>query len=128
MRFLQVEFPERKGEFQEAEQRIRDAVRPESGTLIHVAQGIDRLCRTCPHCRGDRCEHPQGNEEAVRKWDALILKGLGISYGDAMTSRQWGVLIGEKAPLEFCLTRCPSGSRCAVSRKETPGGHEGPGS
>ena len=36
-------------------------------------------------------ENPHGNEDKVRKWDAIILKGLGLSYGEKRTiyNRLW---------------------------------------
>jgi hypothetical protein len=114
-RFLNVEFSERGVEFQQVEQRVKDVMQLGDERLVEVAQGIDELCRVCPHCRGDRCRHPQGDEEAVRKWDSIIVKGLGISYGETRTSKRWAILIREKAPLEFCLTRCPSKSRCTIA-------------
>ena len=114
-RFLNVEFPERGREFQQVEQRVRDVTQGGDETLVEVAQGIDELCRVCPHCRDDRCQHPQGDEEAVRKWDNIIVTGLGVSYGETKTSKEWGILVREKAPLKFCLTRCPSKSRCTIS-------------
>ena len=115
-RFLNVESPERGVQFQQVEQRVRDVIKSGDDTVIEVAQGIDELCRVCPHCRDDRCHHPQGDEEAVRKWDSIIITGLGVSYGDARTSRQWDILVSEKAPLKFCLIRCPSKSQCTVTR------------
>jgi len=112
--FLKADFSERGAGFLHVEQRVRDAVWSDEETLIETVEGVDELCRVCPLCRDDRCEPPQGNEEAVRKWDAILLKGLGISYGERMTSRQWRLLIKEKMPLQFCDTRCPSKSGCTV--------------
>ncbi len=113
-RFLKLDFAERGVEFRNVDQKIRNLVRPDDPTVIEVAEGVDDLCRVCPHRRADRCEHPRGGEEAVRKWDGKILRGLGIAYGEARTSGQWHMLIKDKLPLDFCLARCPGKSNCRV--------------
>jgi hypothetical protein len=120
LRFRIVVFPDRSGKFPEAEQMVMDAIRPESGVMIHVAEGVDGLCRACPNCGAGRCDDPNGNEEVIRERDAIILTGLGVSYGDAMTSREWHDLVREKTPLKFCLTRCPAMAECVVTRKKAP--------
>jgi len=51
---------------------------------------------------------------AVRKWDSIILNGLGVSYGETRTSKEWRMLVEQKAPLKFCRTRCPFRERCSV--------------
>jgi len=113
-RFLKLEFPDRGTEFQNIEQKIKNILRPGDPTMIEVAEGVDELCRVCPHCCGDRCEHPQGKEEAVRKWDGRILQGLGIAYGEARTSGQWYVFMKGRLPLDFCRMRCPAKLNCRV--------------
>lgn len=113
--FLKAEYPERGEGFLDAERMVKDAVWSDDETLIETAEGPDELCRTCPHCRDGRCEHPQGNEDAVKKWDGILLKELGISYGEGMTSREWRRLIQERMPLPFCRARCPSRTGCTVA-------------
>ena len=46
-----------------------------------------------------------------------IIKGLGISYGQEITVRDLLALIRERAPLEFCQTRCPWKTLCGVFRE-----------
>lgn len=113
-RFLKVELPDRGAEFEQVEQRMKDIIQTDDEALVEVTEGIDELCRVCPNCLDDRCQSPLGNEEAVRKWDSIILKGLGISYGETRTSKQWRMLIEQKAPLVFCQTRCPWKSSCSI--------------
>ena len=113
-RFLEMEFPERGAEFREVEQRIRNLIRLSDEALIEIVQGVDELCQVCPLCHAGRCQHPHGNEEAVRKWDDILLKALGISYSDKNTAKQWRTIIEEKAPLDFCKMRCPWKSNCSV--------------
>jgi hypothetical protein len=114
--FLRAEFPERGPNFLEVEQRVRGSVWSDEGTVVEAIQGVDQLCHVCPHCREDRCHHPRGDEEAVRKWDTILLTGMGISYGHTMTSEEWRLFIQTKMPLDFCRTRCPSKSTCMVIR------------
>lgn len=115
LRFRPVEFPDRQGEFAETDRMVKDALKPESQFMIRVAQGVDDLCRACPNCVVDRCEDPRINEEAVRKIDAMILKDLGVSYGDAMVSKEWNDLIVRKVPLDFCLSQCPVKAECKLN-------------
>jgi hypothetical protein len=109
------EYPERGVKFNEIKQGIKDITQRDDKALVEASEGIDRLCRACPNCQDERCQSPQGNEEAVRKWDGIILRGLGISYGETRTSNQWRILIEERAPLNFCQTRCQWRSKCSVS-------------
>ena len=113
-RFLKIDFPDRGQEYQDVSHRIRRVMEAEDAFSIEAREGIDELCRVCPECRDDRCQSSQGDEDAVRKWDSIILKGLGVSYGETRTSKGWRMLIEEKAPLKFCHTRCPFRDRCSV--------------
>ncbi len=113
-RFLKVELPGRGDEFKRFSQKRRDAIEKQDDLEVQVIQGIDELCRVCPDCQEERCQSPRGDEEAVRKWDSIILKGLEINYGETRTSKEWRTLIDEKAPLKFCKTRCAYRSRCTV--------------
>ena len=115
-RFLKGEYPERGAEFREVEERLRRVIQLVDNALVEVVRGIDGLCRARPHCRANRCWHPRGDEEAVRKWDGIILRALGIPYGETRTTEQRSTLLKEKAPLDFCQTRCPSRSSCTVTR------------
>jgi len=114
LRFLQVKYLERGDKYRLAEQRIIDILQKEDDVLLEAAEGIDELCRSCINLQDDQCQSPKGSEESVRKWDNILLKGLGISYGDTRSSKQWCELIEKKAPLDFCLTRCPKKSYCTV--------------
>lgn len=102
--------------FNEVERRIRDTLTSGTGSVIEVVEGVDDLCEVCPLCRGGRCQSSLGNEVEVRKWDANVLKGLGISYGDRMTAETFRQLIGERTPLPFCQTKCRLREGCNVFR------------
>ena len=114
LRFLEIDFPERGERYRLAEQRIKDLLQREDVVLLEVIEGIDELCRSCINLQDDQCRSPQGSEESVRKWDEILLKGLGISYGDQRSPKQWIELIERKAPIDFCLTRCPKKNFCTV--------------
>ncbi len=113
-RFLKVEVPDRGEEFERVSRERRDTIETEDDVVVEVIEGIDELCRVCPDCRDERCQNPRGDEEAVKKWDGIILRGLEINYGEARTSRDWRILINQKAPLTFCEMQCPYRSSCTV--------------
>jgi hypothetical protein len=113
-RFLKVAFPNRGGEFEQVSQKRMDIIERQDDILVEVIEGIDEVCRVCPDCWDERCQNLKGDEEAVRKWDNIILKGLEVNYGETRTSKEWRMLINQKAPLNFCKTRCPYRSSCNV--------------
>jgi hypothetical protein len=114
MRFSRAEIPDRGDEFRRVSQERRDIIERQDDIEVEAIQGIDELCRVCPDCQDERCQNPKGDEEAVRKWDSIILKGLEKNYGETRTSKEWRRLIDQKAPLRFCETRCPYRSKCTV--------------
>jgi len=118
-RFLILGFPERREEFAGAKRRAIEIIGSHEETLVEEIEGVDQICRVCRNRQGDRCESPAGNEEAVRKWDAIILKGLGIRYGETRTAKQWRTLIDGKAPLDLCTLRCPYRSKCTITGSRT---------
>jgi hypothetical protein len=113
-RFLPLDDLIRGEEFARAVNEIKELTQSESDLTVIVTEGPDQLCNYCPDYRNNRCESPIGNEEKVRRWDAKIIKGLGISYGDKITVKDLLALIREKAPLDFCQTRCPWKTFCRV--------------
>jgi len=113
-RFLPLDNLIRGKEFACAVNKIKELTQSESDLIITVIEGPDQLCNSCPDYNNNRCENPIGNEESVRKWDSKILKGLDISFGEEITVRALIALIREKAPLEFCQTRCPWKTLCGV--------------
>ena len=115
-RFLKVEVQDRGDEFKRVSRKRRDTIERQDNVEVEVIQGIDEICRVCPDCRDERCQSPRGDEEAVRKWDGIILKGLEIDYGETRTSKEWRRLIDQKSPLKFCETRCPYRWSCTVSQ------------
>ena len=113
-RFLPLDNIVRGKEFARAINKIKELTQSESDLIITVTDGPDQLCDSCPECKNNRCENPFGNEEEVRKWDLKVLKGLGIAYGEEIKVREMLAFIREKAPLEFCQTRCPWKPFCGV--------------
>lgn len=121
-RFLPLDGLIRGAEFIRTVNKIKELTQDGSDLMIIVTEGPDQVCKSCPDFKNDRCENPFGNEEAVRKWDSKVLKGLDISYGQEITVRALLELISRKAPLDFCQTRCPWKTVCGVfnrSRVET---------
>jgi hypothetical protein len=118
-KFLNLDFPERGEKFKRVSSAIKELIASNSDAMIEIIQGVDGLCRLCPDCRGNRCENANGNEDKVRKWDRIILNGLEISYGEKRTIQELSEVIGRKAPLDFCRTRCPWKAICSIFNLET---------
>jgi hypothetical protein len=94
----------------EAKERIRylwSSQNTNEDQYIEVKEGADTLCEVCPHFDGKGCSNPKGGDEGVRKWDLRIIGELGINFGQKMKVSELNMLIKNKAPLNFCLTRCP---------------------
>jgi hypothetical protein len=114
-RFLTLAFPERGEEFARTKRKAVEVIGSQEDTLVEAIEGVDAVCRSCSNCQNDRCESAAGDEGAVRKWDAIILKGLGVTYGETRTAGKWRALISEKAPLPFCTSRCPFRAKCTIA-------------
>jgi len=104
-------------EYKDMETRVREIMRRQDDTLIEVTEGVDELCGPCPECIDGRCNNKFGDEDAVRKWDARVLDGLGVSYRETLSVMYLHTLIRSKAPLPFCRDRCPWRSACRVFEK-----------
>ncbi len=115
-RFLPLDSLVRGEEFARILHELRKLTEAESDVTVIVTEGPDQVCQYCPEYKNNRCESPIGDEVKVRRWDARILEGLGISYGEKITVKELLALIGEKAPLGFCRTRCPWKDFCAVNK------------
>ena len=114
-RFLMLAFPERGEEYARMKRKAVEVVGSQEDTLVEAIEGVDDICCSCSNCRDDRCESTAGDEGAVRKWDAIILKGLGVICGETRTAGEWRALINEKAPLSFCTSRCPFRAKCTIT-------------
>ncbi|MFC1998318.1 DUF1284 domain-containing protein [Chloroflexota bacterium] len=98
--------PERGLDYLKARDEIEKAFIKEQGE-IEVNEGPDMLCSPCTYYDGKGCTHPKGDETQVSKWDARILQGLGIDYGQTFEVIDMKRLIKESVPLDFCINRCP---------------------
>jgi hypothetical protein len=112
--FLVPEAFQRGEAFNTLAKRIKESLESQADTLIEVIEGTDDLCQECPLCRDSRCQSPDGDETAVRRWDAIVLKGMEISYGDRLTAKHLSALIKQKVPLPLCLTKCRWKNACRV--------------
>jgi hypothetical protein len=112
--FMVLETFNRGEAFNALANRIREALESQADTIIEVIEGVDDLCQTCPLCQDGRCQSPDGDENAVRKWDAIVLRGMAISYGDRLTAARLMALIRQKVPLPLCLTKCRWKNACRV--------------
>jgi len=115
--FLDDLFSDRSAAFSKVEDMIKKVMlSDDKEALVKVNEGIDGLCRECPLCKNDRCASPRGDEEEVRKWDAIILKRLGLKIGKILSVGDIQTIIGQKAPLDLCF-RCQWRKDCRMGRK-----------
>ena len=118
VRFLPGKESGRGEAFDRQSAHIRETMRSGNDTVVHVTKGVDDLCTFCPDCKNDRCENSYGDEDQVLRWDANILKGLDISYGQEMTIQELRTVIENRAPLDFCSQRCPWRSLCLIFSRD----------
>jgi len=112
--------PKDRGEkFYEIESFYKKTIRETPKGFIRIVEGVDRLCQECPSRQGDRCESPDGNEEAVRKLDGIVLKGLGLEVGAVISVEELRSILRAKAPIRFCQ-KCPWQDYCALGSGEKP--------
>ena len=115
--FLDHLFSDRGEAFNKVEDMIKKVMLSDDNEmLVKVTEGVDELCRECLLCKDDRCESPKGDETEVRKWDAIILKGLGMEIGKILKLADIQSIISEKAPLDLCF-RCQWRKDCRMGRK-----------
>jgi hypothetical protein len=98
--------PSRGEEFKAITEKRRQLFKAKE-EKIEVKEGPDLLCEACPYYDGQGCTHPKGDEKAVKKWDTRILQELGLGFGQILKVAEVQSLIREKAPLTFCLQKCP---------------------
>lgn len=108
-----VEFPERGQLFHETYINIRDALRTGLDSTIQVVQGPDDLCGVCPISSPEGCRSEQGGEPLVRKWDNMVLGGLGIEPGAEMPVEEYRAILSRNSPVGFCY-RCKVGINCEM--------------
>ena len=111
--FMSLSYPQREAAYEDARDIIERLLQDETKS-IEMREVPDILCQSCPYFDGQACAHPEGDEKAVKKWDAAILKVLGLESGQTLSVPELKSLIKEKAPLPFCITKCPYclDSRC----------------
>jgi hypothetical protein len=103
----------RGSRFEEKEAATKSLMQSAVDQPVMVIEGTDELCSECPLCVDGRCTSPNGDEDAVRKWDAILLKELGVDFNTCLTCRQWRDLIEPKLPYKLCQ-RCRWRELCRV--------------
>ena len=98
---LDISIEERGPDYQRVNDKIMSVLLSQPESVVMVIEGLDELCNVCPVCVDERCSSPLGNEDEVRKWDAILLKELGLPFGSCLTSGEWRALIEQKNPLQI---------------------------
>ena len=114
--FARWEFEERGSAYDRVRNMIISILHSQPESEVMVVEGVDELCRHCPLCIDARCASPKGNEDEVRKWDAILLKELDLPFGTCLTSGEWRALIKRKTPFNLCQ-RCQWQQLCSVGTK-----------
>ena len=82
--------PEDRGTvFNQIGDKIKNMFLSSSDSKVMVIEGADEICRECLFYDDGVCISPHGGEDAVRKWDAILLNELGVTLNTCMTSGQW---------------------------------------
>ncbi len=106
--------PEDRGPvFDQIGDKIKSLFLSPADSPVMVIEGADELCRECPFDADEGCTNPNGSEDAVRKWDAILLNELGVTLHTCLTSSQWRSLIEQKLPFKVCQ-KCQWKERCHV--------------
>lgn len=105
------DFKERGAAFQQAKDKIRSVLLSQPDVPVMIIEGPDELCQHCTLLVNGRCASPEGGEDVVRKWDAILLKELGLPFETCLTSGEWQSFIKKKAPFRLCQ-RCQWRQSC----------------
>ena len=110
---LTIDLSDRGEGFMKVIMKIKDTLNNKLDATLMVIEGIDELCRECPLCDGERCTSPNGDEDKVRRWDNILLKELGLSFGDTIKVGELQALKDAKTPFRLCY-RCRWNKSCQV--------------
>jgi len=99
--------------YRQIESKIQSMFLSPADSKEMVIEGGDELCQECPLFIDGRCASLRGSEEAVRKWDTIVLKELGLTFNTCLTCRQWHDLIEKKVPFKICQ-KCQWKKNCSI--------------
>jgi len=102
MRFWRVVPEERGPDFLQVRTRVKNTLLSQPEAEVMIIEGVDEVCKVCTLCIDERCSSPLGGDDAVRKWDAILLRELGLPFGTCLTSAEWQALIEQKTPYKIC--------------------------
>lgn len=109
--FAEWDFKERGAAFQQAKDVVKGILLSQPDVPVMVSEGPDELCQHCTLLVNGGCASPKGDENTVRRWDAILMKELGLSFETCLTSGEWQSLIKQKSPFQLCQ-RCQWRQTC----------------
>jgi len=112
---MELSFEERSAGFNQVVDRVKSIMLSQPDSVVTVIEGTDDICRQCPLFVNGRCSSTQGDEDAVRKWDSILMKELVIPFGTTRTADEWQALIRQKAPFKICR-KCQWQPICRLGR------------
>jgi len=115
---LREKFEERGQEFLQIQDKVLHTLLSEPETEVTLVEGNDMICGKCDFYTPEGCVSPNGNEDAVRKWDSILASIAGVNFGTSMTSGEWRALVKSKAPYKIC-PRCPWKQVCDIGETAT---------
>ena len=102
-------------EFLQTEKRVKEILSSEPEHPVMVVEGPDVICPLCPEYVDGRCAAPQGDETETRKWDAILLRELGVTFGTCLPAGEWQARIAQKIPFKMCQ-RCKGRTVCQAGQ------------
>jgi hypothetical protein len=114
--FMEITFPDRSEKFNAFAEKINETFASDHDAPVTVIEGADELCRLCRHCVDGRCTSPNGDEDAVRKWDTILLSQTGTAFDTTMSAGDWRKLVLSVFPYRLCK-KCRWKTVCVAGKK-----------
>ncbi|MBI2869655.1 MAG: DUF1284 domain-containing protein [Chloroflexi bacterium] len=113
--YTTMDFAERDPDFQKLVDRTKNLLLTSQEQPVVISENPDGLCYKCPHYKDGACTSSDGQEAEVRKWDAILLRELGVPFDTRLTAAEWKELVRRKSPFRLCQ-RCRWARYCTIAK------------